>query len=109
MLSLRKEIVSRTGWTFAKTFLLTSGFCVKKHGDVDSIVPVLVHARGMTVQQAIADSTKELKLNIDRFDRIATDLLAEVKSTSPDLTDEIASYIKGCRYNQMANLLWRYV
>ena len=63
----------------------------------------------MTVQQAIADTTKELQLNIDRFDQSATDLLAEVKSTSPDLTDEVASYITGCRYNMMANLLWRYV
>ena len=92
-----------------RNFFLTSGLWVKKHGDVDSIVPVLVYARGISVQQAIADTTKELKLNIDRFDRTATDLLADVKSTSPDLTDEIASYIKGCRYNQMANLLWRYV
>lgn len=92
-----------------KISLLTSGFCIKKHGDIDSIVPVLVYSRGMTVQQAIADTTKELQLNVDRFDQIASDLLAEVKSTSPDQTDDVASYILGCRYNQMANLLWRYV
>ena len=112
MLSLRKETVSQTrAKLFAKRFLLTGVLrCqIKKHGDVDSIVPVLVYTRGMTVQQAIADTTTELSLNIARFDRIATDLLAQVKSTSPDLTDEIVSYVQGCRYNQMANLLWRYV
>lgn len=73
------------------------------------MVPVLVYNRGMTVQQAIVDTTKELQLNIDRFDQIATDLLAEVKSTSPDLRDEVASYITGCRYNLTGYLLWRYI
>ena len=94
---------------FSKSSLLTSGFYIKKHGDIDSIIPVLVYGRGMTVQQAIADTAKEIQLNIGRFDQTATDLLAEVKFSSPDLTDDIASYIKGCRYNQTANFLWRYV
>ena len=81
----------------------------QKHGDIDSLIPVLVHTRGMTVQQAIDDTTKELQLSVDRFDRTAKILLDEVESTSPELADKVASFIKGCRYNLTANLLWRYV
>ena len=62
----------------------------------------------MTVQQAIEDTTKELQRNIDRFDQTAKDLLDVVKSELPELMEQVASYVKGCRYNQMANLLWRY-
>ena len=107
MLSLRKEI---------------------KHGDIDSIIPVLVFNRGMTVQEGIAvshgsgsgwlevsfskihqDTCKELQKNIDRFDLTANELLEIVKQKQPELVEDVESYMTGCRYNQTANLLWRYV
>ncbi|KOC13990.1 cyclase [Aspergillus flavus AF70] len=85
LLSLRKEI---------------------KHGDIDSMVPVLVSARGLTVRQAVKETEAEINRNIERFDQIADALLEEIKLTHPEKVDEVASYIVGCRYNQMANFLW---
>ncbi|KAL7950694.1 isoprenoid synthase domain-containing protein [Trichoderma barbatum] len=85
MLSLRKEI---------------------KTGDIDSMIPVLIHNRNMTVQEAIADTCVELKKNIDRFDAAAEDLLAIVAKRDSDCVGEVDSYIVGCRHNMMANLLW---
>jgi hypothetical protein len=32
-----------------------------------------------------------------------------VKEKQPELVDEVDFYIVGCRHNQTANLLWRYV
>ena len=61
----------------------------------------------MTVQQAIEDTTIELQKNIDRFDATAASLLSDVKKALPQLAAEVEDYIKGCRYNQTANLLWR--
>ncbi|KAJ5181652.1 hypothetical protein N7449_011799 [Penicillium cf. viridicatum] len=85
LLSLRKEI---------------------KHGDIDSMVPVLVSARGLTVREAVKETEAEINRNIERFDQIADALLEEIKVTYPEKVDEVSSYITGCRYNQMANFLW---
>lgn len=73
------------------------------------MVPVLVSARGLTVREAVKETEDEIKRNIDRFDQVADALLEEIKLTHPDKVDELASFIVGCRYNQMANFLWRYV
>ncbi|UKZ77541.1 hypothetical protein TrVFT333_005264 [Trichoderma virens FT-333] len=85
MLSLRKEI---------------------KTGDIDSMIPVLMYNRNMTVQEAIADTCVELKKNIDRYDAAAADLLAIVAERDSEWVEEVDSYIVGCRHNMMGNLLW---
>ncbi|KAH7001738.1 hypothetical protein B0J12DRAFT_587683, partial [Macrophomina phaseolina] len=79
-----------------------------RHGDIDSIVPVLVYTRSMTVQQAIDDTCRELKINIERFDKVAAELLAEVRAaeSAEKWADEVDRFIVGCRYNQMANFVW---
>ncbi|KAI1345611.1 terpenoid synthase [Xylaria sp. FL0043] len=88
MMSLKKEII---------------------HGDIDSIVPVLVYNRGFSVQEAIADTCKELEKNINRFDETADDLVAIVQEKQPEVVEDLKYYIVGCRHNQMANLLWSLV
>ncbi|KAI1158631.1 terpenoid synthase [Nemania serpens] len=88
MVSLRKEII---------------------HGDLDSIVPVLVYNRGFSVEEAIADTCKELQNNINRFDETAKDLLEIVRVKQPELVGDVHFYIVGCRHNQTANLLWSLV
>ncbi|KAH0165971.1 hypothetical protein KCU67_g4510, partial [Aureobasidium melanogenum] len=85
MLSLKKEI---------------------KHGDIDSIVPVLVFNRNMTVQEAISDTCAQLQKNIDRFDRWSDELCAVVKAYQPDVLEDVKSFVTGCKHNQMANLMW---
>lgn len=85
MLSLRKEI---------------------KTGDIDSMIPILMYNRNMTVQEAIADTCVELKKNIDRYDAAAADLLAIVAERDSEWVEEVDSYIVGCRHNMMGNLLW---
>ncbi|EAW12442.1 terpene synthase family protein [Aspergillus clavatus NRRL 1] len=85
LLSLRKEI---------------------EHGDIDSMVPVLVSARGLTIHEAIKETEEEISRSIDRFDQIADAFLKETRITHTDHADELADYIVGCQYNQMANFLW---
>ncbi|KJK61137.1 Non-plant Terpene Cyclases Class 1 [Aspergillus parasiticus SU-1] len=77
-----------------------------KHGDIDSMVPVLVSARGLTVRQAVKETEAEINRNIEGFDQIANALLEEIKLAHPEKVDEVSSYIVGYRYNQMANFLW---
>lgn len=50
-----------------------------------------------------------LRQNIDRFDATAEDLLKIVREKQPELVDDVDYYIVGCRHNQTANLLWRFV
>ncbi|KAK5629884.1 hypothetical protein RRF57_005599 [Xylaria bambusicola] len=80
-----------------------------KHGDIDSIVPVLVYNKGFSVQEAIEDTCHELQKNIDRHDESARDLLAIVKEKQPEVLADVEYYIEGCRHNQTANLLWSLV
>ncbi|OGM40671.1 cyclase [Aspergillus bombycis] len=72
------------------------------------MVPVLVNARGLTVRQAVKETEAETNRNIECFDQIANALLEEIKLTHPEKVDEVSSYVDGCRYNQMANFLWRH-
>ncbi|KAB8220792.1 isoprenoid synthase domain-containing protein [Aspergillus novoparasiticus] len=75
------------------------------HNDIESMVPVLVSARGLTVRQAVKETEAEINRNIERFDQIADALLEEIRLTHLEQVDEVSSYIVGCRYNQMANFL----
>ncbi|KAK5999322.1 hypothetical protein QM012_005597 [Aureobasidium pullulans] len=85
MLSLRKEI---------------------KHGDIDSIVPVLIFNTNLTVQEAIADTCTQLQKNIGRFDQWSDELCTAVQVKQPSILEDVKSFITGCKYNQMANLMW---
>ncbi|KAB8206260.1 isoprenoid synthase domain-containing protein [Aspergillus parasiticus] len=77
-----------------------------KHSDIDSMVPVLVSARGLTVRQAVKETEAEINRNMEGFDQIANALLEEIKLAHPEKVDEVPSYIVECHYNQMANVLW---
>ncbi|GAP85091.2 putative terpene synthase metal binding domain protein [Rosellinia necatrix] len=80
-----------------------------KHGDIDSIVPILMYNRGFTVQEAIADTCVEIQKNVDRFDVAADALLKVVKEKEPEQYEEVDKYITGCRYELTGNLIWSLV
>ncbi|KAJ2987478.1 hypothetical protein NUW58_g4484 [Xylaria curta] len=80
-----------------------------KHGDIDSIVPILMYHRGFTVQEAIEDTCVEIQKNVDRFDVAAKALLKIVEEKEPEQWDEVNKYIIGCRYELTGNLIWSLV
>ncbi|KAI0404114.1 terpenoid synthase [Xylaria palmicola] len=80
-----------------------------KHGDVDSVVPILMYNRGLTVQEAIMDTCIEIQKNANRFDEAADALLKIVKDKEPEQSKELDKYITGCRYELTGNLIWSLV
>ncbi|KAI8946133.1 terpenoid synthase [Xylaria longipes] len=80
-----------------------------QHGDIYSIVPVLMHHRGLTVQAAIADTYVESQKCLDRFEAAAKALLAVVKEKEPGQWDEVDKYITGCRYELTGHCIWSVV
>ncbi|KAI0448289.1 terpenoid synthase [Xylaria acuta] len=80
-----------------------------QHGDIYSIVPVLMHHRGLTVQAAIADTYIETQKSLDRFEAAAKSLLEVVKEKEPEQWDEVDKYITGCRYELTGHCIWSVV
>lgn len=80
-----------------------------KQGDISSMLPILVYNRNYSIENAIHDACKDLQESINRFDIAAKKLQHIIDEKSPELQDQVEKYITGCRYNQTANLFWRYV
>ncbi|KAI0469411.1 terpenoid synthase [Xylaria cf. heliscus] len=77
-----------------------------QHGDVYSIVPVLMHHHGLKVQEAITNTYVESQMSLDRFERAAKSLLEIVQEKEPEQWDEVDKYITGCRYELMGHCTW---
>ncbi|KAI0550381.1 terpenoid synthase [Xylaria curta] len=80
-----------------------------QHGDIYSLVPVLMHHHGITVQAAIADTYVESQKSLDQFDVAAKALLKVVQEKEPEQWDEVNKYITGCRYNLTGHYVWSVV
>ncbi|KAI0436889.1 terpenoid synthase [Xylaria telfairii] len=92
--------------------MLNDLFSLKKeiqHGDVYSIVPVLMHHRGLTAQEAIANTYIESGKGLSRFEAAAEALLKLVKEREPGQWEEVDKYITGCRYELTGHCIWSVV
>ncbi|KAI0185341.1 isoprenoid synthase domain-containing protein [Xylaria flabelliformis] len=80
-----------------------------QHGDIYSIVPILMHHHGLTVQAAIADAYTESQKSLHRFDVATKTLLKVVKEKEAKQWDEVDKFITGCRYNLTGHCVWSVV
>lgn len=43
------------------------------------------------------------------FEKCSQRLLAAVQGREPETVEEVRGFIEGCKYNQTANIMWRWV
>ncbi|KAI1108736.1 terpenoid synthase [Nemania sp. NC0429] len=77
-----------------------------KHGEVDSMVPLLMYHRALTVQEAIADTWMEMQSNVHRLDKAADTLLQMVREREPERCKDVDKFVTGCLYPLTGHLKW---